>query len=75
MPEEPKVQPKEKPVCPVCKSDDVVVDAVARWDEDTQDWSLSATYDDKTCDACGYSGSNFDWIEIDDEGSTNSGTP
>ncbi|WP_454887330.1 hypothetical protein [Sphingomonas oryzagri] len=41
-----------KPVCSHCGSDSLVRDAPARWDEDAQDWTLSAVYDATFCDLC-----------------------
>lgn len=42
----------EKPVCRHCKSDDVGMDASARWDVAKQEWVLSGTYDDAWCAQC-----------------------
>ncbi len=50
---------KIKVVCPKCGSDDVCIDAAARWDVDTQAWSMTTEFDDKTCQACGYEGHTF----------------
>lgn len=41
-----------KPLCSHCGSDSLVRDASARWDEDAQDWTLSAVYDATFCDLC-----------------------
>lgn len=46
-------------VCTRCGSDDIVVDACARWNPETTAWELSGTYDDKTCCACETSGSSI----------------
>lgn len=52
-------------VCPRCGSPDVVVDAAARWDFDAQAWTLSSTYDERTCQTCGYESHSFDEVEDD----------
>lgn len=49
-------------VCPVCASPDVAVDAAARWSFENQQWELSTTYDDRTCQTCGYEGHSFDEV-------------
>ena len=45
--------------CPQCGSPDVLCDATARWDFEAQDWSLSGTNDDRTCQSCDYEGYSF----------------
>jgi predicted RNA-binding Zn-ribbon protein involved in translation (DUF1610 family) len=40
-------------LCPSCGAADITRDACARWNAETGDWELSATYDTMTCDACG----------------------
>ncbi len=56
-PDDPDVPPKApNPVMPKCRHcghTDITRDATARWDTDTQDWYLSATYDSQTCENCG----------------------
>lgn len=44
------------PVCPKCGSDDIVSYACARWDPVRESWSLTGTYDNETCQACGAEG-------------------
>lgn len=44
---------KMQPFCPNCGSTEICADGAARWDIETQDWVLSSTYDDMTCDDCG----------------------
>jgi len=68
-------KPKVKPVCKACGSDEISCDATARWDIDIQNWELSGTFDSKTCDQCGYEKDYCDWITINDERTTHSGTP
>lgn len=46
--------------CPVCGSPDVAIDATAKWDFETQDWTLSGTFDDRTCQTCGYESHSFE---------------
>lgn len=41
------------PCCPQCGSASITCDAVARWDFDTQAWTLSSLQDFLTCDDCG----------------------
>lgn len=49
--------------CPRCGSPNVVVDAAARWNYETQQWELSSTFDERTCDDCGYESHSFDATE------------
>lgn len=44
---------KIKMLCPCCGSDNIVRDAYASWDIETQAWVLLATYDDMKCESCG----------------------
>jgi len=46
---------KIKLKCPKCGGDNILADAYAGWNEDTQEWELHSTYDDRTCDDCGES--------------------
>ena len=48
-----------KIVCPECGSDSVCCDAAARWDIAAQEWSMVTTFDDRTCDDCGYDSHEF----------------
>lgn len=48
--------------CPYCGSDDILVDAYAAWDIETQKWTLHATYDDACCNWCG---ETFDCYKIE----------
>jgi predicted RNA-binding Zn-ribbon protein involved in translation (DUF1610 family) len=45
--------PKVKMLCPSCGADDVLRDAFAFWDEETQKWELSDVYDNYACNTCG----------------------
>lgn len=47
-------------VCPRCGSPDVVCDATATWDFETQDWTLNSTFDERTCQTCDYESHSFD---------------
>lgn len=49
--------------CPNCGSPNVVVDAAARWNFDTQQWELSSTFDERTCDDCGCESHSFEATE------------
>lgn len=41
------------PVCEHCRSEDVAVDAAARWSIEGQCWEVSTVYDQPTwCDNC-----------------------
>lgn len=43
---------KRHAVCPKCGSEDIVTEAVARWNIETQEWELSSMYDFIVCCAC-----------------------
>lgn len=52
-------------VCNRCGSDDVCRDAVARWNQSANAWTLAATYDDGTCQACGAEGHDvIDYVPV-----------
>ena len=40
-------------VCATCGSDDVISDAIARWDKATQKWELTGLLDGNSCENCG----------------------
>ena len=44
-------------VCARCGSRNVTHGAIARWNEDEQDWQVSSLLDNGDCDDCGYDGS------------------
>lgn len=55
---------KARPLCPLCGSDDIVVEATARWHFDNQDWVVSDTYDnDFYCCSCDSEFKQANWIE------------
>lgn len=57
-------QPKQKPICEACGSEDILVDAYASWDVETQKYVLHSTYDDTRCNDCG--GENTErWEDIE----------
>ena len=56
----PEPDQKIKKVCKYCDSDDLVRDAVVRWDVDQQEWVLSTTFDDVTCCSCNAEGYDID---------------
>ncbi len=53
----PAIEPTDaKPVrkvCAHCGSTDVHLDAWSDWNENAQQWELSATFDNQHCDSCG----------------------
>lgn len=57
-----------RPVCPICNSDSVVVNATARWNVKAQAWELSRVlhqgYRCVTCDpdGCGTGDLVFKWV-------------
>jgi hypothetical protein len=59
--------PKTKPVCPQCGSDDMVADACASWNSDTQEWELISTYDSTTCQSCDNETDSPDWVPVDNQ--------
>lgn len=60
MQDEPEI--KKHPVCTECGGDDVSVSGACRFDKETNDWSLSATYDDGFCETC-EGECKFNWVE------------
>lgn len=40
------------PYCLNCGNNTVLLDAFARWDNETQDWILHQTFDDSFCNTC-----------------------
>lgn len=56
---------KRKPVCPNCGSDDVLADAAAVWDVDTQTWDITNVFDSgHACSACGAASITFKWMKV-----------
>ena len=41
-----------KKVCRHCGSTDVLIDAWAKWDEETQKWVLDSVYENTICETC-----------------------
>lgn len=39
--------------CPHCDSENVLVDAFARWDDQAQSWELHDFYETAVCNDCG----------------------
>ncbi|MBB4200584.1 hypothetical protein CCR94_18185 [Rhodoblastus sphagnicola] len=54
---------QKTPICPHCGSHDIVFDAAARWSDEKQEWELSSTHDNTTCDDCGSEFDAPDWIK------------
>lgn len=64
--------PKIKIVCGNCGSTDVTADGPLHWSIEKQEWvSNGDTYDDLTCQTCGYDGRHFDDVPVDDESDEN----
>ena len=59
---------KVAPVCDVCGSYDVHVDAWSEWDVDNQQWALKRALDAAYCASCDEAGASpsvdIDWVEI-----------
>ena len=52
------------PVCPKCGSDNVAVDAAARWSTENQEWEVSNMFDKgHGCDDCGAEDIELAWVE------------
>lgn len=60
---------KVQMVCRRCGSTQVLRDAWAEWDVDTQQWTLSAVFDHAVCesDACDGGETSIDEEEIEEE--------
>lgn len=58
---------KVKLVCRSCGSDNIVADAYARWDIQTQEWEMSSILDNKICESCGYEKNYCDEISIEEK--------
>lgn len=59
-------EPKEKPTCPYCGSEDVNCDANAAWNADTQEWEAVSTYNNGYCNGCDSETNHFNWIPHED---------
>lgn len=55
---------KEKPICPYCDSEEVICDANAIWNDDTQQWEVQSTFDSGFCQSCESETKRFNWILI-----------
>ncbi len=51
----------ERPSCIRCGSSDILRDAWACWDSDTQEWVLHCCYDAYRCEACDAQSKHVDW--------------
>lgn len=56
-------QTKQKPICQECGSDDVSFDAAAIWNQETQEYELSSTFDSGSCHNCEQEFKHADWID------------
>ena len=52
----------EKPCCTSCGSTDILRDAYACWDSDTQQWVLHSCYDDYRCEHFNAQSKHVDWL-------------
>ena len=52
--------------CPKCGSDDVIRDAYASWNRDSQQWELCTEFDNFICNACGRADIDPEEVEIGD---------
>jgi hypothetical protein len=52
----------EKPRCTSCSSVDILRDAWAVWDMDTQQWVLHSTYDEFRCENCSAEAKRVDFL-------------
>ena len=50
------------PVCPYCKSDQVLLDAYAEWDNGHLMWTLACTFEEYVCNSCGEHFNEPNWI-------------
>lgn len=56
-------QTKQKPICQECGSDDVSFDAAAAWNQETQEYELTSTFDSGGCRSCGQEFKHVDWVD------------
>ena len=63
----PTLNPKEKPVCEYCGSDDVAFDAAVRWNQETQAMEISGIHDSGGCSHCRAEFKSITWVNIDDK--------
>lgn len=55
---------RERPICRYCGSENLIFDACARWNSDTQSYQLIDTYDSPpTCQDCEQEG-HADWQDM-----------
>ena len=52
----------QTPTCSHCGSTDVVIDAWANWNDETQEWELFDTFDEAFCRAC-EGGAQLKWVK------------
>lgn len=57
---EPDQMPK--PCCASCGSADILRDAYACWDADTQQWVLHSCYDEYRCETCDSQSKRVDFL-------------
>jgi Zn finger protein HypA/HybF involved in hydrogenase expression len=55
-------------ICPYCGSENISIDAAARWNVERQEWVLSGTMDSGGCDDCQQEFKRTDEKEVPDEG-------
>lgn len=59
---------KTEPTCESCGSNDIVADANAVWNIETQQWELANTFDATYCNSCGETNKGREWKDIPDAG-------
>lgn len=57
---------KIRKCCKRCGSENVFVDATARWSVEAQQWEISGLLDNSDCDDCGRETDIVDRTEIED---------
>ena len=52
-----------KYICANCDSEDIGIDAIAKWNIESQQWELASTYDHGYCEHCDCD--EIKWIDIE----------
>jgi hypothetical protein len=57
---------RTKPVCLCCRSSDILFDAYAHWNQETQAWEVHGTYDKGSyCRRCDDDEARVEWVPVD----------
>jgi hypothetical protein len=56
-------KPKQAPYCNECGSTDVLADAYATWNIETQEWEILNIFDNYVCNVCGGE-CDIEWGEV-----------